>query len=115
MIKMAILARKQRKNVEEHEEHDQELPRPTITHWSTQAARGGEGCEIEPGEFRLTSDGPLDGVSRAKALCSSISFSTGMCLLMRMPGADKGKSEWSLWATQPIEQGSSPLLALVGK
>lgn len=67
------------------------------------AARGGEGCEIEPGEVRLTSDGPLDGVSRAKSLCSSISFSTSMCLLMRMPGlgegrrpgqptADKGKS-----------------------
>lgn len=90
MIKTEKLARKQKKNVEEHEEHDQELPRPTTTHWSTQAARGGEGCEIEPGEFRSTSDGPLDGVSRAKALCSSISFSTGMCLLMRMPGADKG-------------------------
>lgn len=55
------------------------------------AARGGEGCEIEPGEVRLTSDGPLDGVSRAKSLCSSISFSTSMCLLMRMPGLGEGR------------------------
>lgn len=42
MIKTEKPARKQKKNVEEHEEHDQELPRPTITHWSTHKQQGAE-------------------------------------------------------------------------
>lgn len=78
---------------------------------------------------RLASDGPLDGVSRAKVsvhLSRSRQACACVCLRMHMLGgrrpgqpADKGSwalgsglwaaGEWSLWAMQPIDKGSSPL------
>lgn len=85
---------------------------------------------------RLASDGPLDGVSRAKVFVHlSRSRQACACVCLRMPahahaGGEGGLAnrltraagckseggqlgsweagEWSLWGKQPIDKGSSP-------